>query len=192
MRQTTRCGLRALTATGVVGALLTGCGGGGEAAQVPEGWGTLKTERLTVAYPQGFEETASRDGGPYEVARATLTEKGRMTASMTVEFDFGKGLNDADMAAGGAKARIQLGATPVKTTEIEVAGPGGREEARRIDYSFTFRGKEGGPPEGTEMDGVMLAGVDTEQRPYLITVNSVKGALSERDVADIAGSVELK
>ncbi|MFI7013018.1 hypothetical protein [Streptomyces sp. NPDC050164] len=186
-------GLRVAMAAGAVGLLLTGCGGGDDtAAATPAGWGTLTTERLSVAYPEGFKEVPAETNSPYEVARATLTEDGLMTASMTVEFDFGTGMNTADMAAVGAESRVQLGATPVKTTEIEVAGSDGPEEARKITYTFTSQGKKGTPPKGTELEGVMLTGVDTRQRPYLITVNSKEGTLSSGDVSDIIDSVALK
>ncbi|MEV5984522.1 hypothetical protein AB0L85_05805 [Streptomyces sp. NPDC052051] len=186
-------GLATAVAAGVAGLLLTGCGGGGRAAATtPDGWGTLDTKRLSVACPKGFEKVPTRKGNPYEVARATLTEGGVTVASMSVEFDFGTGMNTADTAVVGAEARIQLGATPVKTTEIEVTGPDGPEEARKIAYTFTSKGKEGTPPKGTKLDGVMLTGVDTEQRPYLITVNSKEGTLSHRDISDIVDSVALK
>ncbi|OIJ85407.1 hypothetical protein [Streptomyces colonosanans] len=186
-------GLRAAMAAGVAGLLLTGCGGGGKsAATTPDGWGTLDTKRLSVAYPKGFKEAPVGKGNPYEVARATLTEGGVMVASMSVEFDFGTGMHTADTAVIGAETRIQLGATPAKTTEIQVAGPDGSQEARKITYSFTSRGKEGTPPKGTKLDGMMVTGVDTEQRPYLITVNSKEGTLSNRDVSDIVDSVALK
>jgi hypothetical protein len=45
---------------------------------------------------------------------------------------------------------------------------------------------------GTELAGVMLTGVDTRQRPYLITVNSKEGTLSRGDVSDIIDSIALK
>ncbi|MDQ0750996.1 hypothetical protein QF034_005227 [Streptomyces africanus] len=186
-------GLRAAVGAGVTALLLTGCGGGDATADAaPAGWGTLTTERLSVAYPKGFKEVPAEKGSPYEVARATLTEDGVMTASMTVEFDFGTGMNTADMAAVGAESRVQLGATPVKTTEIDVAGPDGPEEARKITYTFTSKGKKGTPPKGTELAGVMLTGVDTRQRPYLITVNSKEGTLSRGDVSGIIDSIALK
>ncbi|MCN9244470.1 hypothetical protein NGF19_27430 [Streptomyces sp. RY43-2] len=186
-------GLRTAVAAGAVGLLLTGCGGGGKsAATTPEGWGTLNTERLSVAYPKGFEKVAVDKRNHYEVARARLTEGGTMTAVLSVEFDYGTGMNTAKMAGVGAEARIQLGATPVKSTEIEVAGPDGPEEARKITYTFAAKGRPGEPAKGTRLDGLMLAGVDDQSRPYLITVNSKPGTLSSRDISDIIDSVELK
>ena len=185
-------GLRAATAAGVAVLLLAGCGGGGSAATTPKGWGTLHTDRLSVAYPKGFKEAPVRTGNPYEVARAALTEGGTVVGTMSVEFDFGTGMHDADTAATGAEARIQLGATPVKTTKIKVAVPGGSEEARQITYTSTSRGRQGSPPKGTKLDGVMLTGVDTRERPYLITVSSKQGTLSSRDISDIVDSVALK
>ncbi|MEW1657373.1 hypothetical protein [Streptomyces sp. NPDC093707] len=185
-------GLRVAIAAGAAGLLLTGCGGGQAGAATPEGWGTLDTKRLSVGHPKGFTKVTVRKGNPYEVARATLTEGSVVVASMSVEFDFGTGLNTPDMAATGAEARIQFGATPVKTTEIKVAGPNGPEEARKIAYTFASKGREGTPPKGTRLEGVMLTGLDTEQRPYLITVNSTPGTLSERDVSNIVGSIALK
>jgi len=185
-------GLRAAVAAGVAGLLLTGCGGGGKsAATTPDGWSTLDTERLSVAYPKDFKKVEVRKGNPYEVARVALTEGGTMVAAMSVEFDYGS-LNTAKMAAVGAEARIQLGATPAKTTEIKVAGPNGPEDAYKITYTFSAKGRAGEPPKGTKLEGVMLAGVDDQSRPFLITVNSKPGTLSNRDVSDIVDSVTLK
>ncbi|MEU2266845.1 hypothetical protein ABZ568_10560 [Streptomyces olindensis] len=63
-------------------------------------------------------------------------------------------------------------------------------------YTFSSKGREGEPPKwppkGTKLAGVMLAGVDDESRPYLITVNSKEGTLSSRDVVDIIDSVALR
>ncbi|MFE5511183.1 hypothetical protein ACFQ9J_11300 [Streptomyces sp. NPDC056529] len=183
-------GLRAAVAAGAAGLLLTACGSGGTAGTTPEGWGTLRTERLTVAHPAAFEEVAPDRGNTHEVARATLTEGGVLVGAMSVEFDHGS-LNTVEMAAVGAEARIQLGATLAKTTEIRVAGPGGRAEARKITYAFTSRGRAGTPPSGARLEGVMVTGVDARSRPYLITVNSEEGTLSDRDVTAIVESVTL-
>ncbi|RSS34601.1 hypothetical protein [Streptomyces sp. WAC08241] len=183
-------GPRAAVAAGAAGLLLTACGSGGTAGTTPEGWGTLRTERLTVAHPAAFEEVVPDKGNAHEVARATLTEGGVLAAAMSVEFDHGS-LHTVEMAAVGAEARIQLGATPAGTTEIRVAGPGGRAEARKITYAFTSRGGPGTPPGGTRLEGLMVTGVDARSRPYLITVNSRAGALSDRDVTEIVESVTL-
>jgi hypothetical protein len=191
MNGKSKLGLRTAVAVSVAGLFLAGCGGGNTADSTPEGWGTLDTERLSVAYPKGFKEVAAEKVNEYEVARATLTEGGTLVAAMSVEFDYGS-LNTVDMAAIGAEARIQLGATPVKTTEIEVAGPDGPEEARKITYTFSSKAREGEPPKSTKLEGMMLAGVDDQSRPYLITVNSKKGTLSSGHVSDIIDSITLK
>ncbi len=125
------------------------------------------------------------------MARATLTEDGVLVAAMSVDFDYGD-LHSTSLAAAGAKARIQIGATPTRTEDVEVAGPDGPEEARKITYTFTAKGREGEPPKGTKLEGLMVAGVDGRSRPYLVTVNSQEGTLSDRDVSDIVESIVLK
>lgn len=185
-------GLRTGVAAGVAGLLLTGCSGGGTMATTPEGWGTLNTDRLSVAYPKNFEKVAVDQRNRYAVAQVRRTEGGTTVAAMFVEFDYGTNMSTAETAGIGAEARIQLGATPTKTTKIEVAGPDGPEEARKITYTFAAKGITGEPPKGTRLEGVMLAGVDDQSRPYLITVNSKPGILSNQDVSDIVDSIALK
>jgi hypothetical protein len=197
MNEKPKCRLRAAVAAGVVGLLMTGCGGGGtttttsNGSTTPTGWGTLNTDRLSVAYPKNFKKVAVDKRNRFEVARARLTEDGTTVAAMSVEFDYGTNMHTAETAGIGAEARIQLGGTPIENTKVKVAGPGGPEEARMITYTFATKGRTGEPPKGTRMEGIMVAGVDDQSRPYLITVNSTPGVLSNRDVSDIIGSIAL-
>ncbi|MFE3597883.1 hypothetical protein [Streptomyces sp. NPDC059142] len=188
-----RHGVRTAVTAGLAAALLTACGTGGkEAATTPQGWSTLTTDRLTVAYPAEFKEVAAADLAEGNAAGAVRTKDGSPVGAIYVEFDYGQGINDADMAGTAAEARVQLGATPSETTEIEVAGPDGRAEARRVDWTSTSTGAKGQPPKGTKLAGVMIAGLDTKDRPYLITVNAEKGLLSDKDIKDIVSGVSLK
>ncbi|MFD5750196.1 hypothetical protein [Streptomyces sp. NPDC127033] len=186
-------GVRTAVAAGLAAALLTACGAGGkDAATTPEGWSTLTTDRLTVAHPGEFKQVAAADLAEGDAAGAVRTKGGSPAGSIYVEFDYGQGINDADMAGTAAEARVQLGATPVDTTDVEVAGVDGTAEARRVDWTSTSTGEEGQPPKGTPLAGVMVAGLDARDRPYLITVNAEKGLLSDKDVKDIIASVSLK
>ncbi|MFP8907432.1 hypothetical protein [Streptomyces atacamensis] len=169
--------------------LLAGCGGqeaGGVAA--PEGWGTLETERLSVAHPGGYRELGEAERGEHNDAAAVLTEGGRTTGMVSVQLDFMKA-GDADMAATGAEARVQLGATPTGREDVEVEGT---DEARRIDYEFTSGGERGTPAKGTRMRGVMVAGLDSRDKAFLVTVDTVEGGLSEADLDRIVGSVTVR
>ncbi|MFI6699754.1 hypothetical protein ACIBJC_12400 [Streptomyces sp. NPDC050509] len=186
-------GVRTAVTAGLAAALLTACGTGGEeGATTPQGWSTLTTDRLTVAHPAEFKQVAAADLAEGDAAGAVRTKDGAPVGSIYVEFDYGQGINDADMAGTAAEARVQLGATPSETTEIEVAGPDGTAEARRVDWTSTSTGAEGQPPKGTKLAGVMIAGLDTKDRPYLITVNAEKGLLSDKDIKDIVAGVSLK
>jgi hypothetical protein len=184
--------LRTAATAGLAAVLLAACGGDGRGAGTPQGWGTLETDRLTVAHPAEFKEIAAADLAEEDAAGAIWTKDGVAAASMYVEFDYGQGINDAEMAGTAAEARIQLGATPVDTTDAEVAGPDGTAEARRVDWTSTSTGGEGRPPKGTKLAGVMVAGLDAKDKPYLITVNAEKGLLSDKDIKDIIASIALK
>ncbi|SFJ95335.1 hypothetical protein [Streptomyces pini] len=169
--------------------LLAGCGGqeaGG--AAIPGGWGTLETERLTVAHPGGYREQGEGERGEHNDAAAVLTEDGRTTGMVSVQLDFMKA-GDPDMAATGAEARVQLGATPTGREEVEVEGTDG---ARRIDYEFTSTGERGTPGKGTRMRGVMVAGLDSRGKAFLVTVDTVEGGLSEADLDRIVDSVTVR
>ncbi|MEV7087335.1 hypothetical protein AB0O07_15760 [Streptomyces sp. NPDC093085] len=187
-------GVRTALTAGLAATLLAACGTGAkDAATTPDGWSTLTTDRLTVAHPADFKQLAAGDLPEGDAAGAVQRKDGSPVGAIYVEFDYGTGINDVDMAGTAAQARIQLGATPVDTTDIEVAtAKGDTAEARRIDWTSTSTGDDGQPPKGTPLAGVMVTGLDTKDRPFLITVNAEQGLLSDQQIKDIIASVSLK
>ena len=186
--RTTGRALRALATAAVLFPLLTGCGGQkARTADLPRGWGVLETETLSVAYPEGYREQSAAERGEHNDAAATLSEGGRTTGMVSVQLDFMKA-RDADMAATGAEAGIQLGATPKGREAVQVEGT---DEARRIDYEFTSSGERNTPEKGTRMTGVMVVGLDSRDKAFVVTVNAVRGELSEADLSRIVDSISV-
>ncbi|WP_405692728.1 hypothetical protein [Streptomyces sp. NBC_01185] len=174
-------------------ALLTGCGGT-DAAAVPDGWGTLDTKSVSVGYPQddGYALQPAAERSKANAAVALKEEKGLRTGMVSVQLDFATGVDDAGEAAAAAGAGIGLGATREDTRDVRLAGEESAREARRIDYEFTSTGEESTPVKGTRMAGVVVAGVDSQDVPFAIRINAVKGALSPADLDAFVESITVK
>ncbi|MEV4972578.1 hypothetical protein [Streptomyces scopuliridis] len=163
-------------------ALVAGCGTDTTAGVVPEGWGTLKTSAVTVAHPPAFAPQSAGERSEYNAAAATLTEDGKDVGMITVQLDF-TNADSVEEAAIGAEAGIALGSTLGKQRKIEVAGPEGRTEARRIDFEFTEK--------GSRIKGVIVAGLDSAQTSYAVRIDAAKGRLGDGDLTKIIDSITL-
>ncbi|MFJ9207388.1 hypothetical protein [Streptomyces sp. NPDC102264] len=170
-------------ACAAVVALVAGCGTDTTAGVVPEGWGTLKTSAVTVAHPPAFTPQSAGERSTYNAAAATLTEGGKDVGMITVQLDF-TNADSVDEAAIGAEAGIALGSTLGKQRKVEVAGPEGRAEARRIDFEFTEK--------GSRIKGVIVAGLDSAKKSYAVRVDAAKGRLGDGDLTKIIDSITLK
>lgn len=170
--------------------LLTGCGGT-DAATVPEGWGTLDTESVSVGYPEdrGYAPQPAAERSKANAAVALKEEGGLRTGMVSVQLDFATGVSDAGEAAAAAGAGIGLGTTRTDTADVRVAGEEGARDVRRIDYEFTSTGEKGTPRKGTRMTGVLVAGVDSEGAPFAIRINAVKGTLTDADLNTFTTSI---
>ncbi|MBL3665802.1 hypothetical protein JL475_07265 [Streptomyces sp. M2CJ-2] len=169
---------------------LSGCGTDDSAsgsASVPDGWGTLKTKGVSVSYPDGYEEQGAGERSKFNAAAAERTEGGRTVSLITVQLGFTQA-DSAERAAIAAEAGIQMGADVKGQKEVELAGT---DEARRIDFTFKASGEEGGPPEGTPVNGVILTGLDSAERTFQIRIDAQRGKLSDADVRRIVESVEV-
>ncbi|AXG80009.1 hypothetical protein [Streptomyces paludis] len=171
----------------------TGGGGTGASGALPEGWGTLRTATVTVAYPPAFTPLSAAERGKYNAAAAKLTEDGEKSEDGEKGKDVGMisvqlGFTNADTpeeAAIGAEAGIALGSTLKRQTEIEVNGPdGAKAEARRVDFEFTEK--------GSRVKGVIVAGIDTAKKAYAVRIDAVKGKLGDDDLRRILDSITLK
>lgn len=161
---------------------LAGCGSDQGAAVTPEGWGTLETPSVTVAHPPVFKEQGEAERSRFNAAAATLTEGGRAVGTITVQLGFTEA-DSVEEAAIGAEAGIALGSTLKGQRKITVAGPEGRQEARRIDFEFT-RGPD-------RVRGVIVTGLDTARKAYAVRVDAVKGRLADDDLKKIVESVAV-
>ncbi len=186
-------------AAAVLGAalLLSGCGDGDGAADVPDGWGTLETRSLTVGYPkdQGYAEQPATERAESNAAVALREEDGIRTGMVSVQLDFATGVHDAAGAAAAAGAGIGLNSTRKATEDVRLAGPEDAHEARearRIDYDFTADGEESTPNRGTPMTGVLVAGVDTKGVPFVVRLNAVKDAVDAEDLDAFVESITVK
>ncbi|MET4926564.1 hypothetical protein P3L51_30130 [Streptomyces sp. PSRA5] len=181
--------------------LAAGCGSQAGSGPVPEGWGTLKTPAVTVAHPAAFEAQGAGERSKYNAAAATLSDASGTIGMITVQLDF----TDADSveeAAIGAEAGVALGSTLGEQEEIQVPGPDGDEEARRVNFEFTQKdsgagsgaGTPGGtlaPEAGTRIDGVIIAGLDAGDKTYAVRIDAVKGKLSKGDLKKIIDSITV-
>ncbi|MET9803450.1 hypothetical protein [Streptomyces sp. NPDC006368] len=172
--------------------LLTGCGGDGEAAAVPDGWTTLDTKSLSVGAPKGYREQPASERAKANAAVALKEESGVRTGMVSVQLDFATGVDDAEEAAAAAGAGIGLGSTRKGTSDVRLAGAESAREARRIDYEFTSNGEDRAPAKGTRMTGVVVAGVDSKGVPFAVRVNAVKGSLTDGDLDAFVESITVK
>ncbi|MFF3036223.1 hypothetical protein ACFVS7_35095 [Streptomyces rubiginosohelvolus] len=177
--------------------LLTGCGADADKASVPEGWGTLETDSLSVGYPksEGYAEQPAGERAKANAAVALKEEDGIRTGMVSVQLDFATGVHDAAGAAAAAGAGMGLNSTRKATDDVRLAGPddaGEAREARRIDYDFTADGQEDTPNRGTPMTGVLVAGVDSQGVPFVVRLNAVKDAVDAEDLDAFVGSITVK
>ncbi|MEV5355148.1 hypothetical protein [Streptomyces sp. NPDC052693] len=167
---------------------LTGCGSSGSgAAEVPDGWGTLRTKGVDVSYPKGYAQQSAAERGKHNAAAAVRTEGGRKVSVITVQLGFTEAAS-AEQAAIAAEAGIQLGAKVRGQKDVELAGA---DEAKRIDFSFAATGEDGGPAKGTPVEGVILTGLDSSDTAFAIRVDAARGTLPEADLDRIIDSVEV-
>ncbi|MEV6421970.1 hypothetical protein [Streptomyces sp. NPDC051662] len=172
----------AAAACAAVVALVAGCGTDTTAGVVPEGWGTLRTSAVTVAHPPAFTPQSAGERSEYNAAAATLAEDGKDIGMITVQLDFTHA-DSVEEAAIGAEAGIALGSTLGEQRKIEVAGPEGGTEARRIDFEFTEK--------GSRIKGVIVAGLDSAKKSYAVRVDAAKGRLGDGDLTKIIDSITL-
>ncbi|MFB8246625.1 hypothetical protein ACFC5X_16470 [Streptomyces sp. NPDC055952] len=167
---------------------LTGCGDADPGAgSVPGGWGTLRTDAVDVSYPKGWQEQSAAERGRHNVAAAVRTEGGRKVAVVTVQLGFTEAAS-AEQAAIAAEAGIQLGA---KVRGQEDADLAGTDDAKRIDFSFTATGEDGGPAKGTPVEGVILTGLDSSGTAFAVRIDARRGSLPSGDLDRIVDSVEV-
>ncbi|QNP65033.1 hypothetical protein [Streptomyces genisteinicus] len=171
--------------------LVTACGDDPAGATVPDGWQVMRTDSVEVARPASFTEQGPGERGTYNAAAAVLEEGGRTVAVITVQLGF-TNARTPEQAAIGAEAGIALGATVEGQRGIRVAGGEQVRDAKRIDFAFTASGEAGGPAEGTRVDGVIVAGLDSAETAYAVRVDSAEGALSDADVRRIVESIAVK
>ncbi|WP_351226413.1 hypothetical protein [Streptomyces sp. NPDC002133] len=186
--------LSGATAAALSLALLTGCGGGADAAALPDGWDTLDTKSLSVGYPagEGYKEQPAAERSKHNAAVALKEEGGLRTGMVSVQLNFATGVDDAAEAASAAGAVIGIGATRKDTSDVRLNGEESARQARRINYEFTSSGEERTPEQGTRMTGVMVAGVDSKGVPFLVRINAVKDALSEDELDTFVESITVK
>ncbi|MET9105119.1 hypothetical protein [Streptomyces zhihengii] len=171
--------------------LVTACGDDPAGAQVPDGWQVMRTDSVEVARPASFTEQGPGERSTYNAAAATLEEGGRTVAVITVQLGF-TNARTPEQAAIGAEAGIALGATVEGQRDVRVAGGEKVRDARRIDFTFTAPGEPGGPAEGTRVDGVIVAGLDSAETAYAVRVDTAQGVLSDADVRRIVESIAVK
>ncbi|MCT7351177.1 hypothetical protein N4P33_03200 [Streptomyces sp. 15-116A] len=179
---------RTCVAAGLLALVVTGCGSGSSSGAVPEGWGTLTTKGVSVAYPEGFEEQGAGERSKHNAAAAELREGGRRIALITVQLGFTEA-NSAEQAAIAAEAGIQMGAKVEGTEDVELTGT---DDARRIDFTFEATGEGGGPAKGAEVEGVILTGLDSSQETFAVRIDAQEGKVSGADLERIVESVEVR
>ncbi|MEV7679516.1 hypothetical protein AB0O64_13295 [Streptomyces sp. NPDC088341] len=168
-----------------VAVLLTaGCGTTDtDAGAVPEGWDTLTTSSVTVAYPPAFAPQSDTERSEYNAAAATHTEGGKSVGMITVQLDF-TNADSVEEAAIGAEAGIALGSTLGKQQKMVVTGPDGEEEARRVNFQFTEK--------NTRYQGVIVAGLDSAEKSYAVRIDAATGTLDSGDLDKIIESITVK
>lgn len=185
-------GAGSLAVAVLAGALLVGCGTEGNAADVPEGWGTLDTRSLTVGYPEGYKEQPASERSKHNAAVALQTAGGQRTGMVSVQLDFATGVNSPEEAEAAAGAGVGLGSTHKGTSDVRLHGDEKASEARRLDYEFTSTGEEQSPKKGTRMTGVLVAGLDSKGTCFAVRINAVKGALTDAQMDSFVNSITVK
>ncbi|MFJ6936870.1 hypothetical protein [Streptomyces sp. NPDC101132] len=191
--KTVRAAATALAAAALVAGCGTAGGGGGGGgggagpqAVVPDGWGTLRTPTVSVAYPKGaggYREEAAKDG-----PTAVRERSGHKESVISIRMNF-TNADSVEEAAIGAEAGIQLGSTLQGTRDVDLAGTGA---AKRIDFEFTATGAPGGPPKGTRVAGLILTGLDSRGQSFAVRVDTVKAERSGSELAAVVKSVEVR
>ncbi|MYZ37062.1 MULTISPECIES: hypothetical protein [unclassified Streptomyces] len=178
---------RTMAATAVSAAVLltvtAGCGTDTGPGAVPEGWDTLTSSAVTVAYPPAFSAQSDAERSKYNAAAATFTEGGKSVGMITVQLDF-TNADSVEEAAIGAEAGIALGSKLGRQQKIVVAGPDGEEEARRVNFEFTEK--------GTRYQGVIVAGLDSAEKSYAVRIDAARGTLDDGDLNKIIESITVK
>ncbi|MGW1889667.1 hypothetical protein ACWCP6_05300 [Streptomyces sp. NPDC002004] len=185
-RRTTTVGL----VTGLCAAVLTlsGCGGDRQGAgSAPEGWGTLRTKGVDVSYPKGYVAQGAAERSKYNAAAAVRKEGGTTVSTITVQLNF-TNADSAEEAAIGAEAGVQLGSTLGGTKGVKLAGT---DDAKRVDFEFSSTGRDGLPPKGTRIKGVILTGLDSKKKTFAVRIDARKGALADNDLKKIIDSVQV-
>lgn len=185
-----RRGVRTLAAalggTALAGALLTGCGGGEDAGPA-EGFERLKTERVSVDYPKGWQVQSAQDRGALADGAVVLTKGGHQLGKISVVLDFDE-TQDADAAAVSVLSDHQLQG---KTEDIKNVSVDGTDDGRRVDYSFKAAGTSASPPKGTRVNGVDVLGTDKKGETFLVRINGTQGALDSGALKAVADSVRV-
>lgn len=180
----------ALAAAALAGALVIGTAGCGSEEQTAaaDGWRTLETPGITVAYPDGWKKQSASERGKHTQGAAVLVKDGRTIGKVAVQLDF-MSSGDAKMAAAGALGSIELGGRVRGQEKVTVPGT---DDAQRIDYTQTGDGKPGNPPEGAEIRGIDIVGVDGNDAPFLVRINATSQALGRAELEKIAESVQVE
>lgn len=170
--------------------LVAACGDEQAGAKVPDGWQVMRTDSVEVARPATFTDQRPGERSTYNAAAATLEEGGRTVAVITVQLGF-TNARTPEQAAIGAEAGIALGARVEGQRDVRVGGGEKVRDAKRIDFTFTATGEEGGPAEGTRVDGVIVAGLDSSETAYAVRVDAAQGALTDADLRRIVESIAV-
>lgn len=167
--------------------LLAGCGGesGGGA---PEGWRTLQTEKVTVAYPKGWKAVPKAELSKGTDGVAALEKGGREIAKVGVQLDF-MSSGDAELAAGAAQASIEFNGRIGKQQKVDVPGT---DDAQRTDFTQTGDGSPGKAPKGAKINGIDIVGIDAEDHAFLVRIIGTEDGASKAELEKIADSVEVK
>ncbi|MGW1889670.1 hypothetical protein ACWCP6_05315 [Streptomyces sp. NPDC002004] len=194
MTSKTSTGLRQVRSTAatiaaatLVAVLASGCGNDDAASAAPAGWGSLKSEGVTVGYPKGWKALPPGRSGKAKGVAATLTRNGQVVAELELRPKFMQ-TSDVDMASQGARATYVLGAGSESEKNIRVKGS---DAARRTVYApQKSNGAEHMPPAGTEVEGTDVVGM-ADGSPFLVRTVWKQGAVPASDVDRIVKSIQV-
>ncbi|MFR9674423.1 hypothetical protein [Streptomyces sp. TR06-5] len=173
-------------------ALLTACGGDG-AGSTPEGWGTLRTSHVSVAFPRdaGFAQRPPTSFGRHVDAGARRVEDGVRTGAITVLSGYATNIQDPADAASWIAAGVELGGKRGESRDITVHGPEEVSVMRRIDFTTESTGRNHAPEAGTPVEGVILGGVDSQGEGFAVRIDTVEDSLPAADLRRIIDSVTV-